>query len=291
MAETSSALPAPPLDRVPLGRRLQNGAMLGLCWLAVGLALVPLLLVLVHVAREGLSAVNLQFFTELPRPVGEAGGGMKQAILGSLMLVGLAAVVGVPVGVLGGIYLAEYPSHRICAWVRFAADVLTGVPSIVLGVVAYTVVVVPMRRFSALAGAAALAMIMVPILLRTTEEMIRLVPGSLREASLALGAPRWRTALFAVLPVARSGIVTGGLLAAARVAGETAPLLFTALNNQYLNHQPDQPTASLPVQIYTYAVSPYAEWHRQAWAGALVLVGLIGALSILARVATRSRMA
>jgi phosphate transport system permease protein len=270
-------------------RRLVNLAMLGLCWLTAAVALLPLLLVLFHVASLGLRSVNLEFFTNLPRPVGETGGGMKQAILGSLMIVGIACLIGLPVGILGGIYLAEYPGHRLGNWVRFAADVLSGVPSIILGVVAYSLIVVPMRRFSALAGGAALAMIMIPLLLRTTEEMIRLVPGSLREASLALGAPRWRTTVSAVLPVARAGITTGVLLAAARAAGETAPLLFTALGDPYLNLRPDQPTASLPVQIFTYAISPYEEWQRLAWAGALVLVGLVSLFSLLARWVTRDR--
>jgi phosphate transport system permease protein len=277
--------------RTPLGRRLVNGLMLALCWLGAIVALVPLLLVLFHLARSGLGAVNWAFFTHLPRPVGEVGGGMKQAILGSLMIVGIACAFGLPVGILGGVYLAEYPTHRLGNWIRFAADVLSGIPSIVLGVVAYGLLVVPMKRFSALAGGVALAMIMIPILLRTTEEMVRLVPGSFREASLALGATRWQTVLSAVLPVARAGIVTGALLAAARVSGETAPLLFTALNNQYLNLHPDRPTASLPVQIFTYAIAPYDDWHRLAWAGALVLVGLIAIFSLLARLAVRNRFA
>ncbi|MBI3910099.1 MAG: phosphate ABC transporter permease PstA [Armatimonadetes bacterium] len=276
-------------SRTSLRRRLTNLAMLGLCWLGAGLAVLPLVLVLYYVATTGLRALNLDFFTQLPRPVGEPGGGMKPAILGSLEIVGIASVLGLLVGILGGIYLAEYPNHRMVQGIQFTADVLSSVPSIVLGVVAYALLVVPMRRFSALAGGVALAFIMTPIVLRTTEEMIRLVPGSLREASLALGAPRWRTAISAVLPVARAGIVTGALLAVARVAGETAPLLFTALNNQYLNFRPDQPTASLPVQIYTYAISPYDDWHRLAWAGALVLVGLIALLSLLTRLAIRGR--
>jgi phosphate transport system permease protein len=275
--------------RTQTTRRLANTMMLGLCWLGAAAALLPLLLVLFHVAQSGLGALNWEFFSHMPRPVGEPGGGMKPAILGSLMLVGIAAVIGLPVGILGGVYLAEYPTHRLGNWIRFAADVLSGTPSIVLGVVAYTLLVVPMRRFSALAGGVALAMIMLPILLRTTEEMIRLVPNSLREASLALGAPRWRTVVSAVIPTARAGILTGILLAAARISGETAPLLFTALNNPYLNLRLDQPTASLPVQIFSYTIAPYEEWHRMAWAGALVLVGMIGIFSVAARWATRSR--
>jgi len=288
---SAEAVPSRLATRIHPRRRFINTLMLALCWAAAALALLPLVLVLFHVASSGFRAVNLEFFTHLPRPVGEPGGGMQQAILGSLLIVGIASAIGLPVGILGGVYLAEYQNHRVGHWVRFAADVLSGIPSIVLGVVAYSLLVVPMRRFSALAGGVALALIMIPILLRTTEEMIRLVPGSLREASLALGVPRWRTALSAVLPVARAGIVTGALLACARVAGETAPLLFTALNNQYLNLQPDQPTASMPVQIFTYAIAPYEDWQRMAWAGALVLVTLIGLLSILARVATRDRLA
>jgi phosphate transport system permease protein len=222
--------------------------------------------------------------------VGEVGGGMKHALLGSLTIVGLAGLIGLPMGILGGVYLAEFPSHRVGHVIRFAADVLSGIPSIVLGVVAYSLVVLPMGHFSALAGGVALALIMIPIVLRTTEEMIRLVPSSLREAALALGAPRWRTALGVVLPVARGGIVTGVLLAGARVAGETAPLLFTALGNNFLNFHLDQPTASMPVQIYTYAIAPYDDWHRQAWAGALVLVLLIAVISLAARYATRDRL-
>ena len=282
---------APPLTRTSRYRKTKNGLMLALCWGMAVAAVVPLVLVLYHVASAGLRSVNLAFFTQMPRPVGESGGGMLPALVGSGMIVGIACLIGLPVGILGGVYLAEYPGHRLGFAVRFSADVLTGVPSIVLGVVAYSVLVVPMRRFSALAGGVALALIMIPIVLRTTEEMIRLVPGSLREASLGLGASRWRTALSAILPVARAGIVTGVLLAAARVAGETAPLLFTALNNQYLNVHPDQPTASMPVQIFNYAIAPYEEWQRLAWAGALVLVLLIALLSLTARFAARDRLA
>jgi len=226
------------LARPSLYRRATNYLMLGLCWLAAGLAVLPLVLVLYHVANAGMHSVNLDFFTQLPKPVGEVGGGMKQAILGTLEILLVALGVGLPIGILGGVYLAEYQNHRIGGWIRFSADVLSGIPSIVLGVVAYTLIVVPMQRFSAIAGGVALALIMIPMLLRTTEEMIRMVPNSLREASLALGVPRWRTALSAVLPVARAGIITGVLLSVARLGGETAPLLFTALNNQYMNWRP-----------------------------------------------------
>jgi phosphate transport system permease protein len=277
--------------RPSLLRRMQNGLMLGLCWIAAVAALAPLLFVMIHVVSTGIKSVNLGFFTNLPAPVGEVGGGMKHALLGSLSIVGIAAVIGLPIGVLGGVYLAEYRTHRLGNWIRFSADVLNGIPSIVLGVVAYTLLVVPMKRFSALAGGVALALIMIPIVLRTTDEMIQLVPGSLREASLALGVPRWRTALTVVLPVARGGIITGILLAMARVSGETAPLLFTALGNNFLNFHLDQPTASMPVQIYTYAISPYDDWHRQAWAGALVLVLIIAVVSLAARFATRDKFA
>lgn len=276
---------------VPFSRRLMNFAMLGLCWCAGFLAVFPLLLVLVHVGKTGFSSINLDFFTKEPKPVGEIGGGMLPALLGSGTILAIASLVGLPIGILGGLYLAEFPEHRIGNWIRYCADVLSGIPSIVLGVVAYTLIVLPMKRFSALAGGAALAMIMIPIVLRTTEEMIRLVPNSLREASLALGVPRWRTALFVVVPVARAGIITGVLLAAARVGGETAPLIFTALNNQYLQHHIDQPTASLPVQIFVFAISPYDDWHRLAWASSLVLVGLVSILSLLARLATRDKFA
>ena len=274
-----------------LTRRVTNGAMLVICWLAAAAAVLPLVLVLYHVGMAGFSSINVAFFTQLPKPVGEPGGGMEQAILGSLEILLIAMLIGLPIGILGGVYLAEYPTHRIGNWIRFGADVLSGIPSIVLGVVAYTLIVLPMQHFSAFAGGVALALIMVPMLLRTTEEMIRLVPGSMREASLALGVPRWRTALSAVIPVARAGIITGVLLSVARVGGETAPLIFTALGNQYLNFNPKSPTASLPVQIWLYATSAYEDWHRLAWAGSLVLVGIIAVLSLLARFATRDRLA
>ena len=252
--------------------------------------LIPLVLIFADLVGKGASAVNLDFFTQLPKPVGEPGGGMANAIVGTLVLIGLACAIGLPIGVLAGVYLAEY-GHGTLGWcVRFAADVLTGVPSIVVGIYAYTLLVLPLHSFSAYAGGWALAVIMLPIVARTTEEMVKLVPSSLREAALALGVPRWRTIIRVVLRTARAGIVTGIMLATARIAGETAPLLFTAFGNQFWHQGLSGPIASLPVQIYTYAVSPFDDWHRQAWAGALVLLGLIFLTSLSVRVLTRGRM-
>jgi phosphate transport system permease protein len=253
--------------------------------------LVPLGLILGYLLVRGVGALSLDFFTHLPQPVGETGGGMANAIVGSLTLVGLAAVLGLPIGVLTGVYLAEHGRTALGATVRFCADVLNGVPSIVIGIYAYTLVVLPMKGFSAYAGGIALAVIMLPVVARTTEEMIRLVPTSLREASLALGVPMWRTTVSVVLRTARGGILTGIMLAIARVAGETAPLIFTAFGNQYWQSGLSGPIASLPVQIYTYAISPFDDWHRQAWAGALVLMTLIAATSLSVRLLTRGKVA
>ncbi len=270
-------------------RRLVNHLMTALCGLGLLLALVPLGSVLWLVISRGAAALNLDFFTQLPAPVGESGGGVGNAILGTLYLVGIGGLIGVPLGVGAGVFLAERGDGPIGAAVRFTAEVLSGVPSIVVGIVAYGIVVLPMHRFSALAGGVALAVLMVPALARSTEELVRLVPGSLREASLALGVPGWRTSLLVVLRTALGGIVTAVLLAVARAAGETAPLLFTALNNQYWNFKADQPTASLTVQIYNYAVSPYADWHQKAWGAALVLLLLVGTLSLVAKALARNR--
>src|SRR6185369_13047050 len=254
---------------------------------AVLLALVPLALVLFYIASKGISSLNLDFFLHLPRPSGESGGGMANAIVGSLKLIALASVLAVPIGVLSGIYIAEYPGAPL-AWAgRFAADVLNNIPSIVVGIFAYGLVVIPMRRFSAIAGAVALAIMMIPIVTRSTEELIKLVPASLREAGLALGATRARVTFGVILPAAFPGILTGILVAVARIAGETAPLLFTSFNNQFWSQGIDQPTASLTVQIYSYAISPYDDLHRQAWAGAFVLVVMVLTISMLARLATR----
>ena len=263
--------------------------MTGLCGLGLVLALIPLVSVLWLVVSRGLAGLSFDFFTALPAPVGEAGGGVGNAILGTLYIVGIAALIGVPVGVGAGVYLAERGGGRAGDAVRFTAEVLSGVPSIIVGIVAYGLVVVPMRRFSALAGGVALAVLMVPTLARSTEELVRLVPGALREASLALGVPVWRTSLRIVLRTALGGILTAVLLAVARAAGETAPLLFTALNNQYWNWRADEPTASLTVQIFNYAVSPYQDWHDKAWSAALLLLLLVGALSLMARLLARNR--
>jgi phosphate transport system permease protein len=258
-----------------------------LCGLAVVVALIPLAMILFYVIKEGAGSLNLDFFTHMPKPVGESGGGMANAIAGTLILISIAAAFAVPVGCLCGIHLAEYPGRKFTSVVRFAADVLNGVPSIVVGIFAYGLVVLPVKRFSALAGGLALGLLMIPIVVRTTEELIRLVPGGLREGALALGATRSRAVFSVIVPAALPGILTGILVALARVAGETAPLLFTALNNAYWSTSLTQPIASLTVQVYTYANSPYDDWHRQAWAGAFLLVMMILALSIAARVAVR----
>jgi phosphate transport system permease protein len=271
-------------------RRMRNHAWTVLCGLAVLAALVPLVSLLWLVVSQGISGLSLTFFTARPAPVGEAGGGVGNAIAGSFTIVGLACLIGLPVGIGAGVFLAERGNGRFGGAVRFTSEVLSGVPSIVIGIVAYGLVVLPMKRFSAVAGAVALALIMVPGLARATEEFVRLVPSALREASLALGIQQWKTSLRIVLRTALPGIVTASLLAIARAAGETAPLLFTSLNNQYWNFQPDQPTASLTVQIFNYAVSPYDDWHRKAWSAALVLLLLVGLLNIVARFAARSRL-
>jgi len=272
-------------------RRAVNVVM---AWLSFGAAvasIAPLVLILAFLVYQGASSVNLDFFTHLPKPVGEPGGGMANAIVGSIIMIGLASCLAIPLGILGGLYLAGGRDPRLPWLVRFTADVLNGVPSIVFGIFAYTVLVLPMRRFSALAGGFALALIMVPIVLRTTEEMIRLVPATFREAGLGLGLPEWKVDLRIVLPAARAGIVTGVMVAMARIAGETAPLLFTALGNRFWHQGLDQPMAALPLQIYAYAISPYDDWHRQAWAGALVLITLVLITSLAARLAIRRRVA
>jgi phosphate transport system permease protein len=268
-------------------RRIVSAVFSGLCGAAVLLALLPLAFILVYLLQKGIGALHWSFFFQNPKPVGEPGGGFANAIVGTLILIALAALLAVPVGVASGIYAAEYRGSRLASALRFAADVLNGVPSIVIGIFAYSVVVLPVRRFSALAGGFALGVMMIPIIARTTEELLRLVPDSLRDGALALGSTRAKAIFTVILPAALPGILTGILLALARVAGETAPLLFTAFGNRFLSTRLDQPIASLTVQIYTYAVSPYEDWHRQAWAGAFLLVMVVLALSIVARTATR----
>jgi phosphate transport system permease protein len=264
-------------------RALVNALMTGTCAAAVLLALLPLLSLLWLVVAKGVHSLSLAFFTRLPVPVGEMGGGVGNAIVGTLFMVGLASLIGLPLGIGAGIFLAERGDGKLGHAVRFTAEVLAGVPSIIVGVVAYGLIVVTMHHFSALAGAVALAILMIPTLARATEEMIRLVPGTLREASLALGVPAWRTSLSVILRTALPGVINAALLSIARAAGETAPLLFTALNNQYWNFDPRQPTASLTVQIYNYAISPYEDWHGKAWGAALCLLLIIGFLSLTAR--------
>jgi phosphate transport system permease protein len=270
-------------------RRGTSVAMVALTCAAAALAIVPLIAILAHLLEQGAGALSLDFFTNMPRPVGEPGGGMANAIVGTLILIGIASAVGLPVGIGAGLYLAERGGTKLANLVRFLADVLNGLPSIVMGIFAWQFLVRPIGHFSALAGGAAIGAMMIPLVTRTTEEMVRTVPQSLREAALALGYPRWRTSLQIVLRTALGGIVTGVLVAMARVAGETAPLLFTAFGNQFWSTKVTQPIAALPLQLFVYAISPYDEWHAQAWAGALVLIGLVLVISVLARFAVRSR--
>jgi phosphate transport system permease protein len=267
-------------------RRGMSHLIVTLCAAAVLLALVPLALILFYVVKQGASAISWSFFTHTPAQIGDPAGGMANGIVGSLIVTGTGALFAVPVGIIAGVYASEYRGTRFASAVRFAADTLNGVPSIVIGVFAYGVAVLPFHHFSALAGGFALGIMMLPLVMRTTEELLLLVPSTLREGALALGATRARAVFTVVLPAALPGIVTGILLAIARVAGETAPLLFTSLNNAYFSTDPRQPISTLTVQVYTFATSPYPEWHRQAWAGALVLVALVLSCSVLARFAT-----
>jgi len=256
-------------------RKVVNAVMFGLTGLAALLTVSALFFILGYLIWHGGRSLNWAFLTQLPKPVGEAGGGMANAIVGSAKLLLLAALTGVPVGFLGGVYLAEFGGATFPFLVRYTADLLNGVPSIVMGIFAYTVVVLPLHHFSALAGGVALGVMLIPIVLRSTEEFLRSVPQSLREGALALGANKWRAVATVVVPAGFRGIATGILLSLARVAGETAPLLFTSFSNRFWSTGWNQPTASLPVMIYTYAVSPYDDWHRQAWAAGLVLLALV----------------
>jgi len=272
-----------------LRRRIVNAGMTVVVGLAALVTTLPLLFILAHLLKEGAQALSVDFFVRMPKPVGEQGG-MANAIVGTLTLIGIACGIGLPVGIGAGLYLADFKGSRLATVVRFLADVLNGLPSIVVGIFAWQFLVKPLGHFSALAGGVALAAMMVPMITRTTEEMVRLVPTSLREAALALGYSRARTALTVVLRTAMAGIVTGVLVAVARIAGETAPLLFTAFGNNFWSVRLDQPIAALPLQIFNYAISPYDEWHALAWAGALVLIVVVFVISVAARFATRARV-
>jgi len=272
-------------------RKIKSALASTIAFVSAILVIAPLGLVFFHLLVNGAGSVNWDFFTKLPAPVGAVGGGMANAIVGSLELLALAGVIGIPIGVLGGVYLAEYGSARINSILRFLADVLNGIPSITWGVVVYGLVVLRFKGFSAYAGGLALGLIMIPLILRTTEEVVLLVPNGYREAALALGVSRWKTIVHIVMKTASKGIITGILLALARVGGETAPLLFTAFGNRFWNHSLSQPIAALPLQIFTYAISPYDDWHRQAWAGALVLVTGVFCVNVIVRILTRGHAA
>ncbi len=270
-------------------RRAISNLMVGLMVGAVVVALIPLFFILLNLVLKGAGSLSVEFFTRTPAPAGESGGGVVHALVGTLIIVGTASLIGLPIGVAAGVYCAEYPTSRITWITRFVADVLNGTPSIVVGVFAWAWIVATQKHFSALAGSVALALLMTPMVLRTTEEMIKLVPNSLREAALALGYPRWRTSLSVVIRTTLPGIMTGALLAIARIAGETAPLLFTALGSQYLSFDLNQPMAALPLTVFNYATGPYEEWHQYAWAAALVLILVVFVLSLGARLAIGRR--
>jgi phosphate transport system permease protein len=287
MPENANSSTGQQVAPIALRRRIVDQVMTAAAVSTVVIVLAPLFAIFAYLVYKGVGSINWAFLTQTPKPVGESGGGMANAIVGSGVILAIASIIGVPLGIGAGIYLAEFGRHRFGDVIRFTADVLNGVPSIVVGIVAYAIVVLSQKHFSALAGGVALAIMMIPTITRTTEEMLLLVPRSLREAAYGLGIPRWRTTLSITLRTATSGVITGVMLAFARVAGETAPLLFTAFGNQFWNLKINQPTAALPLQIFNYAISPYDEWHRQAWAGALVLIILIVSAVAAVRVAVR----
>lgn len=264
-------------------RKLKSGATTLLVSFFTLLVLIPLVLVLFHIVKMGFGSLTLEFFRQIPAPPGEAGGGMANGLAGSVIMILLASIIGLPTAVFGALYLSEFGNNKFAGVIRFSADVLSGVPSIITGMVAYTLIVLPLKGFSAIAGAFALALIMIPIILRTTEEQLKMVPTALREAALALGVPFWRVSLKVVLPSALSGVITGVLLAVARVSGETAPLLFTALGNQFWSKKLTEPMAALPLQIFSFAISPYQQWHNLAYAGAVVLIFIMFSISLSAR--------
>lgn len=270
-------------------RKIVSFLVMGLTFVAAMLAIIPLIFIFYYTISKGINYLNIDFFISMPNPVGEPGGGMANAIVGTLILVSISAAIGLPIGIMAGIYLAEFGNNKFGLLLRFLTDVLSGIPSIVVGVVAYTLVVIPMKHFSALAGGVALAILIIPTVTRTTEEMIKLVPNSYREAGLGLGIPKWKTSLFIVLRTAWKGIATGILLALSRAAGETAPLLFTALGNRYWSTNIFQPIASLTVYIYDYARAPFEDWNEQAWTAALVLILFISLFSFLFRLISKSK--
>jgi phosphate transport system permease protein len=270
-------------------RKIINIVMLTLSVVSGLVAIIPLIYILFYTTAAGISSLNLDFFTQLPKPVGEPGGGIANAIVGSVEIVGLGSAFGIPIGLMSGIYVSEFSKSFFANIVKFVTDVLSGIPSIIIGIFAYGVIVLQTKHFSALAGGFALGILMIPTVTRITEEMLKLVPISLREASLALGISRWKTTLKIVLRTASGGIITGMLLAIARAAGETAPLLFTSFGNSFWSESIDSPTASLPVQIFNYAISPYAEWHQKAWAGAFVLIALVFIISLIVRLITKNK--
>jgi len=264
-------------------RKIKNILFTSLVVLSAVLILVPLFIIVKFVITEGAGALNWSFFTELPKPVGEIGGGMKHAILGTIYIVSLGAIISVPIGITCGIYLSEFSKSKLAKTLKLTVDLLSGIPSIVIGIFAYLIVVVPLKSFSALAGGIALSIIMLPIIIKTSEEILKLVPNHIREAGLALGLPRWKVILFIILKGELSNLLTGIILAISRASGETAPLLFTAFGNMFLNYDVKEPMATLPVQIYTYAISPFKDWQRQAWAGAFVLMIIILGMNLIAR--------
>ncbi len=270
-------------NNVRFSRKFKNVLFKALLFLSSVLVLTPLLLILKFVITEGASSLSIDFFTNLPKPVGETGGGMKHAILGTIYMVLLGALIAVPLGVLCGIYLAEFRKSKLANFLRICVDLMTGIPSIVIGIFAYLLIVVPLKSFSALAGGFSLAIIILPVVIKTSEEIFKLVPNHIREAGLALGLPRWKVIFFIILKGSFSNLITGMILAISRASGETAPLLFTAFGSMYVNYNIREPMASLPVQIYTYAISPFKDWHKQAWAGAFVLVIIVLGLNLIAR--------
>jgi phosphate transport system permease protein len=270
-------------------RKVKNALFLSLLVFASILAITPLIAVFIYALKQGFAGLSLDFFTKLPAPVGESGGGMANALVGTAVLLALGSGLGVPLGIAVGVFLSEFGTGRLASFTRFSVDVLTSVPSIIVGLFAYALIVVPMKHFSAMAGGVALSIVMIPIVARSTEEILKLVPVHVREAGLALGIPRWKVILRILLPGSAGGITTGVMLAVARAAGETAPLLFTAFSNQFWGRGIDQPIASLPVQIYTYAISPFEEWHQQAWTGAFVLIVFVLSLNLLTRLILRKR--